>query len=146
MGFAATITAAMQQVADSSTNLYARLGFGFPGRQLLVDGETQTTGALWSSANNVLVALIQAVGAIFDNWRTGITLVGLVDGNNRVFTTPDKFVSAGGCSISVYKNGLRVAPGDYSITESSIGLGYDTVTFVDPPLPGVILLVDYRRA
>jgi len=80
-------------------------------------------------------------------------LGGAVDGQNRVYTTPDKFRPD---SISVFLNGHRLEQVDtpstglaaFSISESGgAGSGYDTVTFrtISPP-PRSILWADYILA
>jgi len=70
--------------------------------------------------------------------RTGVALIGLIDGANQVFTTPDFFVhESGGRSIQVYYNGQRLFdPDDYVPSESGgPGTGYDTVTLQGPKPP-----------
>jgi hypothetical protein len=70
--------------------------------------------------------------------RTGIALIGLINGSNQVFTTPTYFLhEVGGRSIQVYYNGQRLYdPDDYVCSESGgVGTGYDTVTLQGPKPP-----------
>jgi hypothetical protein len=68
--------------------------------------------------------------------KTGVVLVGAVDGSNVVFTTPTKFLVKNGKTIAVYLNGVRLTEGvsaDYVITESGgLGSGHDTVVLAFP--------------
>ena len=61
--------------------------------------------------------------------RTGISLLGVKDGINTLFTTPEKFVHTSAITIAVYWNGRRLHLGrDYFAAESGgAGTGYDTV-------------------
>lgn len=70
-------------------------------------------------------------------WREEISLIGLRDGVNRMFFTPDKFlngfVSSGDqFHINVKHNGKDLYEGiDYTISESSgPGTGYDTINMI----------------
>lgn len=81
--------------------------------------------------------------------RENISLVGVQDGSNLVFTIPDLAVhNPPGSQIKVYRNGQRLMPGpsnDYVVSESGgVGTGYDTITFTaDPPILGERLSADY---
>jgi hypothetical protein len=76
-------------------------------------------------------------------------LAGPIDGNNRVFTTPDNFDPA---TICVLRNGnrqYRSGSGDFTVSEGGgPGTGYNTVTFAAGlvPLPPEILFADYVAA
>ncbi len=92
--------------------------------------------------------------------RTGIPLVGLKNGQNRIFrTTPDYFVhdpTVTGQDISVFHNGRRLiltaAPdpgqGDFFVSESGgLGTGYDTVTMLTfAPVTASGFVADYQIA
>jgi hypothetical protein len=72
-------------------------------------------------------------------YKTDQQLVGTIDGSNRIFTTPDIFLhDPPDTSVQVYINGQRIYQDrDYTISESGgVGTGYDTITFVAPPIPG----------
>lgn len=70
--------------------------------------------------------------------RTGVALIGVINGTNMVFTTPETFMHDGTTSIFVYLNGVRLELGvgnDYVVSESIPGNGYDTVTLPFAPVP-----------
>jgi hypothetical protein len=79
--------------------------------------------------------------------KTGVSLLGSVDGVNTVFTTPDKFTHDGVSDEMVYLRGLRLRSGagnDYTVSESGgAGTGYDTITFASAPRSGDNLFIDY---
>lgn len=88
--------------------------------------------------------------------KTGIYLIGTLDGTNRIFRTPDKFVHANGLSIDVFHNGRRLVEtptadarsGEFFCTESGgAGTGFDTInllTFI--PVVRSVLVSDYQVA
>lgn len=85
-------------------------------------------------------------------WNQGVPLLGTKDGINRVFTTPGPFRQDDYASIRVYHNGRRLdeSPdtnplnGEYVVSESVPGAGYDTVTiFSFSPVATSDLLADY---
>jgi hypothetical protein len=88
--------------------------------------------------------------------KTGIHLIGPLDGTNRVFTTPDKFLHANGVSIDVFHNGRRLIEsptsdprfGDFFCSESGgAGTGFDTINLLTFLPVGVSTLVsDYQVA
>jgi hypothetical protein len=88
--------------------------------------------------------------------KTGIYLIGALNGANRVFTTPDKFVHANGLSIDVFHNGRRLVEtilpyggmGDFFCTESGgSGTGFDTINLLSfVPVGKSILVSDYQVA
>ena len=77
-----------------------------------------------------------------------IVLIGIIDGVNLIFTTPDIFIQDGH-QIAVYLNGVRqIISQDYMVAESGgPGTGYNTVIFTIPPkplpLPTDIVTADY---
>ena len=79
--------------------------------------------------------------------RVGITLLGVINGVNLVYTTPEVFVNTGGDTIGVFWNGQRlVETEDYALSESGgIGTGYDTVTMLAAPKVGDKLKADYTK-
>lgn len=92
--------------------------------------------------------------------RTGIALIGPMDGMNRIFrTTPDYFVhdpSGTGRDIEVWHNGRRLilteiadpSTGDFIPSESGgVGTGYDTITLLTfAPVGKSTLVADYTIA
>jgi len=74
------------------------------------------------------------------------SLVGTIDGVNLVYTTTSKFVRTATDTETLYINGFRLNQGisnDYLVTESVLGLGYDTITFDEAPLPADVLRIDF---
>lgn len=89
--------------------------------------------------------------------RTGIQLFGAIDGMNRTFTTPEKFVHITGTSVEVFHNGRRLAEattsdprvGDFVVLESGgTGTGFDTIVLLTfAPVAGrSVILADYQTA
>jgi hypothetical protein len=88
--------------------------------------------------------------------KTGIGLMGVLDGVNRTFTVPlpDKFVHSNGFSICVYHNGRRLTGalsadprlGDYYVTESAgAGTGFDTINLLSfAPVAHSNMTADYQ--
>lgn len=73
-----------------------------------------------------------------DRMRSGVVLLGAVDGSNVSFTTPDKFVFFPGVvEVAVFLNGQRLTQGagkDFVVSESGgSGSGYDTIVFAVAP-------------
>lgn len=89
-------------------------------------------------------------GGYLVDLRLDITPIGVIDGVNQVFSTPEKFVQTVPLTIRVYRNGQRqTLDGDYTVSESGgIGTGYDTITFVAgiKIKVGTVLRVDYVAA
>jgi hypothetical protein len=93
-------------------------------------------------------------------FRTGVPLVGLKNGANRIFqTTPDYFVhdpTGTGRDIEVWHNGRRLiltavpdpSQGDFIVSESGgVGTGFDTVTLLTfAPVGKSTLVADYALA
>jgi hypothetical protein len=82
-------------------------------------------------------------------FKQGQDLIGTLDGNNRVFTTSEKFIN-GTWGNNIFKilikhNGRDLVEGiDYMISESGgVGSGYDTVIFTFSPTSTSILSTDY---
>lgn len=92
--------------------------------------------------------------------RVGVSLVGPLDGLNRIFrTTPDHFVhdpGGTGKTIEVWHNGRRLlqtathdpSVGDYWVEESGgVGTGFDTINLLTfAPIDRSSLVADYQRA
>jgi len=87
--------------------------------------------------------------------RTGINLIGPINGSNRTFTTPEKFLRANGASIDLFHNGRRLAEatssdprgGDFVASESGgLGTGFDTIVLLTfAPVAGrSVILADYQ--
>lgn len=82
------------------------------------------------------------------DYRVGVSLVGVVNGINDSFDTPELFLQQPpGLSVSIYLNGIRQSEGDdYTVsTTGPAGTG-ETVSFVEPPRPGDKLTADYVAA
>jgi len=78
-----------------------------------------------------------------------IRLIGAVNDVNTTFTIPSgKFIQSGIYKIIVYRNGVKqVLNDDYTIAQSVLGQGYDTVVFAVPPEastpPPDVITADY---
>lgn len=91
--------------------------------------------------------------------RVGVTLVGPLDGLNRVFrTTPDYFIhdlAGSGKTIEVWHNGRRLlqtptrdpGAGDYWVEESGgVGTGFDTINLLSfSPIGRSSVVASYQR-
>ena len=83
-------------------------------------------------------------------FKQGVNLIGIKDGINKVFTTPDYFLS-GNVENNVFKitirhNGIVQEQGiDFVVSESGgLGSGFDTITFVTfSPASDSTLLANY---
>jgi hypothetical protein len=88
--------------------------------------------------------------------KTGVILVGPLNGTNRVFHTPDKYLHAMGVSLDVFHNGRRlleaqtpdVRQGDFFCSESGgAGTGFDTINLLSfVPVGKSALVADYQIA
>ena len=82
--------------------------------------------------------------------RTNVLALGVINGTNTVFSTPDNFVHDGVTDERVYLRGKRLLEGagnDYTAVESGgVGTGYDTIVFARAPKPGDNILLDYYVA
>lgn len=83
-------------------------------------------------------------------FKQNIHLLGTLDGINRVFTTPDKFIQGAlygnSFSIMVFHNGQELVPNtDFTVSESGgAGTGYDTITFISfTPSTNSVLIATY---
>lgn len=83
------------------------------------------------SADEVLFGFL----ATSTGWIAGasrlydVALSGVQDGANRVFTAPFKFIVTGPRAVVLYWNGVRqIRGGDYFVSESVLGDGFDTFT------------------
>ena len=79
--------------------------------------------------------------------RTKQSLLGTIDGVNKVFTTSESFLHNGLLDECVYRRGLLMSEGvgcDYIASESGgAGTGYDTITFATAPKSGDALTINY---
>lgn len=90
-------------------------------------------------------------GSLYYKWREEIPLIGLRNGINRTFFTPDKFLNgltlAGDrFHIHIKHNGKDLYEGiDYTISESSgPGTGYDTINLISlTPVSHSLLFATY---
>jgi hypothetical protein len=87
-------------------------------------------------------------GSLLTQPKVQVLLVGVKDGVNREFTTPDYFLPD---TIKVYHNGRRLLRssstpsfGNYVVSESGgAGTGFDTITLFFSPTPISGLFSDY---
>lgn len=79
--------------------------------------------------------------------RTNVIALGVINGVNTVFSTPDNFIHDGVTNEAVFLRGKRCLEGsgnDYVAVESGgVGTGYDTIVFTRAPRPGDNILLDY---
>jgi hypothetical protein len=80
-----------------------------------------------------------------NDFRIDVSLNGVIDGVNQIFTLPDLGVQDPPSSrITVYYNGVRQSEGnDFALSTSSGPLTADTVSFFFAPLPGDKITADY---
>lgn len=81
-------------------------------------------------------------------FRTGVQLVGVIDGLNNIFITPgsEKFThNLPFITPAVFYNGQRlVLLDDYTLTESfGVGTGFDTINLFFAPKLGDKIMADY---
>lgn len=82
-------------------------------------------------------------------FKQGVALLGVKDNNNRVFTTPEKFINSvfgnNSFRILIKHNGRDLVETiDYFVAESGgLGSGYDTIILTFSPKPRSILVADY---
>lgn len=85
-------------------------------------------------------------------YTEGVELLGTKDGVNKVFTAPDTFRDDDRATVRVFHNGRRLIKspddnpqnGDFVVSESVPGGGYDTVTLLTfAPVPTSELRADY---
>ena len=68
--------------------------------------------------------------------KVNVSLLGVLDGSNRIFTTPDIFfnedLSGDLLTISIFHDGNRLTEDEeYLLSESGgVGTGFDTITFI----------------
>lgn len=108
-------------------------------------------------ANTVQEAIDALKGGVATFRAIGVELIGIKDGSNRDFQTPDKFVHVlGGDTITIMHNGRVLQQssvpnpvfGEYYVYESGgVGTGYDSVHFLSfIPVNISILLSSYTIA
>lgn len=82
-----------------------------------------------------------------DRIRRNIPLIGVKNGVNKIFTSPDKFVRTPYVETVKY-NGITLEEGvggDYTVSESVPGDGYDTITMEVALLDWEKLTIDYIK-
>lgn len=96
---------------------------------------------------NFIIA--SGTGAVYQ-WREKIPLIGLKNGTNRMFFTPEKFINGSYFGntfhITIEHNGRDLYENiDFTIGESSgPGTGYDTINFIAfTPVPHSLLYATY---
>ena len=90
--------------------------------------------------------IARKLGIPFDRYVIGASLIGPQDGNNKLFSTPDKYLPE---TLSVFYNGVCMKEGeDYWRRESGgAGTGYNQIEFITrAPLPNDVLQVNYVKA
>lgn len=98
------------------------------------------------NSSGVLEEFYSGGGTLID-FKRNITLLGVKDGVNTVFTTPDLFVRTP-FTETVYRNGDVQEEGiasDYAVSESVPGNGYDTITFDIAPRNWEKATIDYIK-
>ena len=79
--------------------------------------------------------------------RWDVELLGVKNGVNMVFTTPEDFEQVLNIRIRTYLNGQRLLEGggnDYTVSESGgVGTGFDTVTTAVAPQSDDNLTADF---
>lgn len=85
--------------------------------------------------NGINSRLIPGGGGGFGDFRVDSTFTGAINGTNAVFTLPTNFVPG---TVSVYANGLRNKR-TVNFNETSP----NQVTFIDPPVAGTVIVIDY---
>ena len=84
------------------------------------------------------------LNAISDSVKTDVNvgIVGVQDGTNKQFTTPDIFLEK---SIRIYRNGQRLTrANDFTVLEGGgAGTGFNTFVLEIAPRSGDNLVVDY---
>lgn len=80
--------------------------------------------------------------------KEDVSLNGVKNSINTIFTISDKFLYNSDFKIAVYRNGVRqMYTYNYLIAESGgASTGYDTIIFVDPPDEDDELIIDYFPA
>lgn len=78
----------------------------------------------------ILQPVSQAGG--LDLVRIAVPLIGVKDGTNDTFTTPENYLNTANLKIALYWNGRRLRAGvDFTMLESGgAGTGYDTVNLL----------------
>lgn len=109
--------------------------------------------------NNQQKAFLQSAGIINGlsvstsqpySWRQEITLIGVKNGSNRTFYTPEKFINGLFTTgdvfhIQIKHNGKDLYENiDYTIGESTPGTGYDTINLISfSPVSKSLLYANY---
>lgn len=98
--------------------------------------------------NYLTLQLAHQLFIAVERFRTGVGLVGAMDGSNATYTTPglEKYVhDLPYLSIALYYNGQRLnLLDDYVVVESGgSGTGYDTVILIVTPKAGDTVQADY---
>jgi hypothetical protein len=113
------------------------LQFNDCGIQYL-EGYGFTTGVLvgYDQLDGYVQSLLNASGGVGYLWREKIPLIGMRNGINRTFYTPDKFLNGSylGNSFQItvlHNGGHKYENIDYTIAESGgPGTGYDTINLI----------------
>lgn len=96
------------------------------------------------------LASAEAMQLLLRRFRWNIDLLGIKDGINTRFSTPETFIQEQNVVIRVYLNGQRLREGignDYRIEENgSPGPGFNTILLDVAPLPDETLTADYITA
>ena len=75
--------------------------------------------------------------SLLGRFRNEVILLGVRNGVNDTFTTPDIFIQTTNLKIKIYWNGRKLSINDdYTVSESGgLGTGYDTIVFLYPKKP-----------
>lgn len=93
--------------------------------------------------NAIFDGLTDAIAKVDDSFEWEVPLLGTKDGVNTIFTSPFKFLST---HIAVYINGQRVTRNvDFTIAESVLTEGFDTVIFTEAPESFETLFTDLKK-
>lgn len=113
------------------------LQFNDCGIQYL-EGYGFTTGVLvgYDQLDGYVQSLLNASGGVAYLWREKVPLIGMRNGANRTFYTPDKFINGSYFGnvfvITIEHNGKQLYENvDFTIAESGgPGTGYDTINII----------------
>lgn len=138
------LIAAMQAVADATTDIRLRISFGAPGKRLQVDGETKETGTAWT-VPGFMDSLFKGIADVLDAWGTlneEVATLGLGQTSFQLAKEPRTASTPSGYDLLVYKDGSKLT---YSTSPGATEYGYNnssrTVSIASAP---AVLACVYR--